>query len=149
MAWRQLIATDAESACNSAEWTVLTAAMLVSGQPDPFGTVRDQVTAAFRNAIRSGPGNHLSANETFLPDGAIFHAVAKIRFRLLTRFASELIDDDRRTENKEAESWLKEVRRGLEKIEPPDSAPGAVIQPTVTLLSTNERQATRDNLKGL
>ena len=147
--WRQLTETDLRSAITSAEDAGIRQGLLAGDQEDPFVTTRRQVVAAFRGAIRSGPGNRLDPDEETLPDVAIYHAVAKIRFRLLTRFASELLDDDRRTENKEAEAWLREVRRGIEKIEAPDEAPGVTVIQTITLLSTNERQATRENLRGL
>jgi hypothetical protein len=149
MSWRTITQEDLRSAINSREDAAIRESFLSGDQIDPFVTVTAQVVAAFRNAIRSGPGNALPADEATLPEGAIYHAVAKMRFRLLTRFASELLDDDRRTENKEAESWLTAVRRGLEKIEQPGDAPGVVRQEAITLLSNNERQATRENLAGL
>ena len=149
MSWRILTEDDLRSAINSAEDAAIRDRYLSGGQEDPFLTVTRQVVGSFRNAIRSGPGNSLHANEATLPEGAIYHAIAKIRFRLLTRFAAELLDEDRRTENKEAENWLREVRRGIEKIEQPGDAPGQTHQPAISLLSNNERQATRNNLQGL
>lgn len=149
MAWRKITEDDLRSAINSREDAAIREAYLAGDQADPFVVVTAQVVGNFRNAIRSGPANSLTVDETLLPEGAIYHAVAKIRFRLLTRFASELLDDDRRTENREAESWLKEVRRGLEKIEQPGDAPGVTHGTGVTLLSNHERQATRQTLSGL
>lgn len=147
--WAQLTEDDWQSSVSDEEETAVRSAMLASGQEDPFEVVKRQVTALFRNAIRSHSGNRLDADEATLPPAAIYHAVAKLRFRLLTRFCSELITDDRRTENKEAESWLKEVRRGIEKIEAPDGDGTEVPKPRIDTRSTNERQATRDRLSGL
>lgn len=122
--WVNITEDDFWSSVNEAEESAIRAGMLVSGQEDPFGVVSDQVAEYYRNAIRSGPGNRLDPAPHTLPSGAVFHAVATIRFRLMTRFASELLTDDRRSEKKDAESWLKEVRRGIEKIEQPDDEPG-------------------------
>lgn len=149
MAWRNITEDDLRSAINSREDAAIREGYLAGDQADPFVVVTGQVVGNFRNAIRSSSSNSLTADETLLPEGAIYHAVAKIRFRLLTRFASELLDDDRRTENREAENWLKEVRRGVEKIEQPGDAPGATHGVSVTVLSNYERQATRQNLAGL
>lgn len=149
MSWRAITEDDLRSAINGTEDTAIRTSALSEGQADPYVSVKAQIVALFRGAIRSGSGNTLDEDEETLPEGAIFHAVAKIRFRLLTRFASDLLDDDRRTENKEAESWLNYVRRGVEKIEQPGSAPSAPAGPAITLISTHERQATRDNLAGL
>ena len=149
MSRREITEDDLRSAINGLEDTAIRTSALAEGQADPYTSVKAQIVGLFRGAIRSGPGNALDDDEATLPEGAIFHAVAKLRFRLLTRFASELLDDDRRTENKEAEAWLKEVRRGVEKIEQPGSAPGTPSGPAIILISNNERQATRNNLAGL
>ena len=42
---------------------------LASGQTDPLPEVVSQVTADFRDAIRSHPGNTLDPDETTLPSG--------------------------------------------------------------------------------
>ena len=149
MSWSTITEDDLRSSINSAEDTAIRAEALAEGQSDPYLAVKRQITDLFRNAIRSGLGNHLDPDTATLPAAAIFHAVAKIRYRLLTRFASELLDDDRRAENKEAEAWLKEVRRGAEKIEQPGDEPSSGSVPSITLISNHERQATRENLSGL
>ena len=149
MSWPKITEDDLRSSINGAEDDAIRTAALANGQEDPYLAVKRQVTDLFRNAIRSGPGNHLDPDKETLPASAIFHAVAKIRYRLLTRFCSELLDDDRRAENKEADAWLKEVRRGFEKIEQPGDEPSAGNVPSITLISNNERQATRQNLSGL
>ena len=149
MSWPTITEDDLRSSINVEEDAAIRAAALAVGQGDPYISVKRQITDLFRNAIRSGAGNHLDPDPTTLPASAIFHAVAKIRYRLLTRFCSALLDDDRRTENKEAESWLKEVRRGIEKIEQPGDAPSSGSVPSITLMSNHQRQATRENLAGL
>lgn len=147
--WRTITEDDLRSSINRYEDAAIRAAALSEGQADPFTTVKTQITDLFRNAIRGGAGGRLDPDITTLPPAAIFHAVAKIRYRLLTRFAAELIDDDRRAENKEAESWLKEVRRGLEKIEQPGDDPATPTAPSINLMSNSDRQASRDSLRGL
>jgi hypothetical protein len=117
MSWRAITEDDFRASITDEEDAAVRAAMLASGQEDPFDVVARQVTGSFRDAIRSHAENVLHQDTSYLPEGAIYHAVAVIRFRLLTRFCSELITEDRRTEQKDAMAWLKEVRSGREKIE--------------------------------
>lgn len=149
MSWIKITVDDWLSSINVAEETAVRTAMLSTDQEDPFGVVCQQVVDLIRNAIRSGRGNRLDPDSEKVPPSAVFHAVALIRYRLLTRFAAELIDDDRRLEQRQAMDWLKEVRRGLEKIEAPDGDGTDTATPMIEVRSRNERQATRDNLKGL
>jgi hypothetical protein len=150
MSWPTITEDDLRSSINASEDKAIRGSALSEGQADPYVSVKAQVIGLFRNAIRSGPGNRLDPDEATLPASAIFHAVAKIRYRLLTRFASELLDDDRRTENKEAEAWLKEVRRGVEKIEQPDDEPGETHAPEIEVSGdVPDRQWTRKQQSGL
>lgn len=150
MPWRAINEEDLRGVISDDESNAVRAgAAAAGGENDPFVTAQAHVTASFRGAIRSGPGNRLDADESTLPEAAIDHAAVKIRQRLFTRYAPELLDDDKRQEQKDADAWLKEVRRGIEKIEQPDDGPGETNQPAIKMLSRHERQATRENLKGL
>lgn len=150
MSWREITEDDLRSAITDEEDAALRSRLVSSGQTDPFTVVRGQVTGSFRDAIRSHADNVLHAEATYLPEGAIYHAVAVIRYRLLTRFCSELITDDRRAENKSAEAWLKEVRRGHEKIEPAYGTGTEVAGAgQVEQITPTRRRADREGLKGL
>lgn len=150
MSWRAITEDDLRSSITSGEDVALRTALIASGQADPFTQVAGQVVRSFRDAIRSNPKNRLHADETYLPEGAIYHAVAVIRFRLLSRFVSELITDDRRLEQKQAMDWLGYVRAGKELIEDPDGegtetdSGGRLEQ-----LTPSRRRADREGLKGL
>jgi hypothetical protein len=81
------------------------------------------VTLQFRNAIRSCGKNSLHATATFLPEGAIFHAVALIRYRLLSRLAiggDDQPGDARTNEYREALRYLELVRSCKELVEQPE-----------------------------
>jgi hypothetical protein len=150
MSWRAITEDDYLGSVNSAEDTTIRAGMLAVAQGDPFLTNTQLVTGYFRNAIRSGPGNKLSPDETTLPEAAIFHAVAMLRYRLMTRFAAELVTDDHRTGKKDAEIWLKEVRRGFEKIEQPDDEPGETHSSQIEVSeNVPPREWTRRQQRGL
>lgn len=127
--------------------------LLATGQADPLPGIMSQVTLQIRNAIRSAPRNQLHEDPTYLPEGAIYQAVAIARFRLLSRFAiggDDQPGDARTTEYREAIRWMDLVRSGKELIEPPygtgaeSSGAGQMEQVTAT-----RRRADREGLKGL
>ncbi len=128
--------------------------LLSSGQGDPLPEIIAQVVSQVRNAIRSCPKNKLHATPGFLPDGAVFHAVAIIRYRLLSRFAVGERDqpgDARKTEYNEAIRWLELVRSCKEVIEQPDgdgSEPGPGGG-QVEQITPARRRADREGLAGL
>lgn len=150
--WRSISEDDVWSSLSGPEDSALRERLLVSGQTDPLVTIIGQVTRQFRNAIRSFSANTLHEDQNFLPEGAIFHAVAVIRYRLLSRFAVGKDDqpgESRRDEYKEGIAWLNLVRSGDELIEPPDGTGSETGGSQIEVLSDNDREMTRQNLKGL
>lgn len=106
------------------EDTAYRTSLLVSGQTDPLVQIISQVTLQFRNAIRSCGKNRLHETASWLPEGAIFHAVAIIVFRLLSRLSAggEEPGESRKMEYKEALKWLELVRSCKELVEEPDGS---------------------------
>lgn len=150
--WRALSEDDVRPAMAGPEDAAYREMLLVSGQADPLPAIISQVTMQVRNAIRSCAKNTLHADATFLPEGAIFHAVAIIRYRLLSRFAIGEQDqpgDARTSEYKEALRWLELVRSCKEIIEQPDGTGTETAGTRIVVVSNNERRATREKLGGL
>ncbi len=138
--WRAIIEDDVKSAMNPAEVSALTVKLKAIEDPDPLGKIIQQVTATFRDAVRSSGKNRLTVDETLVPEGAIFYLVPLIRQRLFSRFNIGELSDDRKTEYEDSTSYLKDVRRGDAMVEDPfkdESASKPVPTPS---LSINERE---------
>jgi phage gp36-like protein len=154
MSWRAITEDDIRAAITAPEDEAYRAQLLTSGQTDPLETIKAQVTLQVRESIRSCAKNKLHANATFIPEGAIFNAVAIIRHRLLTRFAIGEQDqpgESRRDEYREALRWLERVESCKVAIENPDgdgseSGPGGGQMEQIT---PARRRADREGLKGL
>lgn len=109
--WREPNESDIQSAMTSEEFGTLRGKLIAAGQTDPFAAILGQVTYMFREAIRSNPANTLDETPSTLPEAAIFHAVAIIRHRLLSRFNTSLPSDARMEEFKAAQAYLREVAK--------------------------------------
>lgn len=147
MAWREITATDALGAMNAAETAAYQGAVIGQGQ-DPLAQITAQVVQECRGHIADCAQNKLAEGST-LPERVHYHALALIRFRSLTRLDLE-VSEDRRKEQRDAIAFFHRCAECKVSIEQPVGATdesGAVQ--TITLLSKNERQATRQNLSGL
>lgn len=126
---------------------------LATGQADPLPGIISQVTMQIRNAIRSCAKNTLHEDASYLPEGAIFHAVAIARYRLLSRLAIGEVaapGDARTAEYKEALRWMELVRSCREIIEQPYGTGTETTQPQIEVSSnTPRREWTRDKQSGL
>jgi hypothetical protein len=147
MAWREITEADALGAMNAAETAAYQAAVIGIGQ-DPLAQITVQVVQECRGHIADCAQNQLAAGNT-LPERTIYHALALIRFRMLTRLDLE-VTEDRRKEQKDAIAFFHRAAECKVSIEQPEGATdtsGPVQK--ITLLSNHGRQSTRDNLKGL
>lgn len=151
--WRAITEDDIRAAWTAPEDEAYRSRLLAGGQADPLPVVIAQVTLQVRNAIRSCPKNKLDADTTTLPEGTIFHAVAIIRHRMLSRFAIGEDDqpgDARSGEYREALRYLELVRSCKEIIDQPDGD-GTEVKDGGSLeqITPNRRRADREGLKGL
>jgi len=140
MSWRSVTEADVRSAINSAEDLSTRAKHLSGGQGDPLPDIIGQVTREVREAIRSHPDNRLSPGADEVPEGAIHHAVAIIRHRLLSRFDIQ-IGEARLMEYREATAYLKDVAAGKRAVENPDA--GEAAPAPAPFLAINPRQSRR------
>jgi hypothetical protein len=145
--WRELTENDVLSVLNALETAAYQSAAAGETQ-DVLSDVLSGVVHHCRGYIADNPANNLAAGTT-LPERAHRPALHLIRKDLLTRLDLE-VSKDRADDAKEALRFFERVSDGKIQIEQPTgtldtSSPNERI----TLLSRNERQATRENLQGL
>ena len=133
MSWRTITENDVRALMNSPEDAGARQKYLASGQTDPLPEVVSQVTADFRDAIRSHPGNTLDPDETTLPSGSIRHACVIIRHTLLGRFGLA-ISEGRMKEYEAATKHLERLESGKRRVSVPgatDNTPPPLPAPAV------------------
>ena len=147
MAWRTLTTADVLGVLSVPETLLLDTIDGEAGQSvltDLFATVVNHC----RGYIADNKANALASGLT-LPERVIRPALHLLRLDLLTRLDCE-ISEDRRKSASEAIRFFERVSDGKISIEPPNGnleapATGAGI----SLISTHERLATRQNLSRL
>ena len=145
--WRTLTEADVLGVLSEPEAAAYQTAAIGSGQ-DVLSDILGQVVNHCRGYIADNSANALAEGVT-LPERCLRPALHLIRKDLLTRLDIE-VSEDRRKDAAEALRFFERVADGKVSIEQPTgtidtSSPG----PKMTLLSDNERQATRDKLSGL
>lgn len=145
--WRELTESDVVGVLNELERAGYQAAAIAPGQ-DPMADSIVLVTNHCRGYIADNLENRLAEGVT-LPPRVHLSALHLIRIELLTRLDME-VSKDRADAGKAATRFFERVADGKYKVEQPTGATddSGSVQ-TITLLSTHERQATRENLKGL
>jgi hypothetical protein len=121
MAWRAIIEADLLGAINEAENLGYRSNFATTDAEDPLPAIVSSVTLEVREAIRSCGRNRLAPDPATIPEGAISHAIALIRHRLLTRFDVGDISEARLMEYREAKSYLRDVAACRRAVEQPDA----------------------------
>lgn len=116
--WRAITEEDVRSSINSIEDDATRLKYLAGDQEDPLVEIIAQVTREVRDAIRSGAYFWMPDDETIVPEGAVHHAVAIIRHRLMSRYDVK-VEEARLMEYREAIAYLRDVSRGIRKVENP------------------------------
>lgn len=81
-----------------------------------------KMAAEIRTMITTWSPNTVSADPLKIPPGFLGRALIVVRNRLLTGIPSYTIDDDRRKQGEQAESWFLEVARGKIRPQPATDA---------------------------
>lgn len=115
--WRSLTTDDVLAAMNAPETAAYESAAIAPGQ-DVLAEITTQVVQECRAHIADCDRNSLAPGET-LPERVIYHAVALIRFRMLTRLDLQ-ISEDRRREQRDAVEFFRRVSECKAAIEPGD-----------------------------
>ena len=118
-------------------------------ESDPLPGLISKVTMQVRGAVRSNPDNIVPADTTLVPPAAVPHAVAILRYRLLSKMPDIEISDARRDEYKEALAWLNLVRRGEEAIENPDGATTDKKPTPSPRINARQKRFGRDSQDGI
>jgi hypothetical protein len=117
--WRELTEADVLGAMNAPETAAYQAAAAGDGQ-DVLADITGQVVQECRAHIADCQHNTLAAGST-LPERVMYHAVALIRFRMLTRLDLE-VSEDRRREQRDAVEFFRRVSECKVAIEPGDGS---------------------------
>lgn len=125
-AWRAL--TEDDAGLNNAERAAYRSSLLAQGETDRLPNILDGVTAQVRGAIRSCRSNVLDPDPTTVPESAVHHAGALIRYRLLGHFPGG-VSEIRRKEYEDAMTWLRDVAACRYLIEPPGDADDSPAPP--------------------
>lgn len=147
MAWREITEADALGAMNAAETAAYQLAVIGVDQ-DPLAQITAQVVQECRGHIADCPQNQLAEGST-LPERTLYHALALIRFRMLTRLDLE-VTEDRRKEQKDAIAFFHRVSECKVKIELPTGAleeEGSAEN--IELIDSVTREFTREKQSGL
>lgn len=148
MSWVAFTASHVHAGLTEPEVTHYSTKLLVSGQADPLGEIVSQTALEFREAIRSHPDHSLHADPTYLPQGAIMHASAVARYRLLTRIGDE-IGEDRRAEYREAMRYLDKVAKGDRYVEDPDGTESGKSPSPTPYITGRDKTYGRTNQDGI
>jgi hypothetical protein len=145
--------TDAHILGKSAGGEVAAAreAALADGQTDPVPGIVEQVVREVRAAVATCERNTLGPVGT-IPDELLGAALNRIRFECATRLpGGALMDEDRRTANRDALRMIERAAECKVTIEQPDTASPEVIASGASLqvATNNRRVARRSDLRGL
>ena len=130
------------------ETAAFKSAALRAGQSDPVPEIMEQVTNEVRAHIADCDRNRLAAGLT-LPERCILHAVALVRYRMMTRIGIG-VSDEREVEYRDARRFLERVSECKVRMEWPE---GEVADdggsPTIEVTRTGGRRASHEDLQGL
>lgn len=119
MSWKTITEDDVLGAMNAAESTAYQIAVIGVGQ-DVLAQISAQVIQECRGHIADCHQNTLAPGDT-IPDRVLYHALAMIRYRMMTRLDLE-VSEDRRREQKDAVEFFRRVSECKVSIEPGDGS---------------------------
>ena len=114
--WITIKVDDVKTRLAGPELAAYSNAARASGQTDPLPEIIAGVVAEVRNAIAQNTANRLGIGAT-IPPGALHHALAMVRYRLISRLPVDM-KETRRAEYEDALAWL----RSKPLVEQPDEA---------------------------
>jgi len=115
--WRELTESDVEAGLSAPETAAYQTAAISAGQ-NVLAQIIAQVTQECRGHIADCSRNTLAPGET-LPERVHYHAVAMVRFRMMTRLGLS-VSEDRRKEQRDAIRFFERVASCDVAIEPGD-----------------------------
>jgi len=117
--WRELTEDDVLAGLNAPETMAYQSAAITEGQ-DVLAQILDQVTQECRGHIADCSRNSLAPGNT-LPERVHYHAIAMVRFRMMTRLGLE-VNEDRRKEQRDAVAFFTRVSECKVALEPGDGS---------------------------
>jgi hypothetical protein len=143
MSWRTITADDVLTRLAGPEMTSYRTKALGADQADPLPEIIAGVVAEVRNGIAQNPANRLAAGET-VPPGALHHALAMVRYRLISRLPLEM-KETRRLEYQDALTWL----RSKPLVEAPEEEAAAQVAGSSPYVIERPRDFAREAQSGL
>lgn len=142
--WQIITSDDVKTRLAGPELAAYSSAALAAGQADPLPAIIAGVAQEVRNGIAQNAQNRLADGST-VPAGALHHALAMIRYRLISRLPVK-ITEERRLEYEDALRWLG--RKPL--VEQPDTEAAEQVNATsMETIQPGNSGASRQDLKGL
>lgn len=125
-------------------------AALQAAQVSPLPPIISQVIKEIRGYVAACERNVLGDGET-IPDELEGAVISRIRFELATRLpVASLLNEDRRAANSNALTLLRDVAKcAFLIVQPVTASPDQAGGPSVQIVSSTTRRATRDKLDGL
>lgn len=120
--------------------------------PATFTRELEKMAAEIRTMITTWSPNTVSADPLKIPPGFVGRALLVVRNRLLTGTPDYAIDEDRRKQGEQAETWFLEVARGRIRPVPATDAVANDV-PTekpsgVEIVSAPPKRTGRDKMSG-
>lgn len=149
MSWIEITTDDVQRKLAGAELTALKTKALSAGQEDPLPDIISDVVGEIRGYVAACASNRLGSGAT-IPEKLKSAALAMIRFRLATRLpVASLLTDDRRKENSDALSLMRDVAGCRFAIEEPDEVSTEVIGAPMPKFGKRCRNFTRRTQDGI
>ncbi|HPA20752.1 MAG TPA: hypothetical protein PLU30_23595 [Verrucomicrobiae bacterium] len=151
MAWTEITEALVLTKLSGPELSSLKTAALADGQANPLTEIIADVVTEVRGYVAGNPKNTLGSGST-IPDELMIATLAIIRLELLTRLPGlkGLITPERVAAADAGREKCRDAARGLMAIEQPATASEQVIAgPSIELIESRARTATRAKMEGL
>ena len=151
MAWKTITDLDVLGKSTGGEVDAARTAALAVDQADPVPGIIDQVVREVRGYVATCSRNSLGPAGT-IPDELLGAALNRIRFECATRIpGGALLDEDRRTANRDALAMLRDAAACKITIEQPTIVSPEIVASGsgVQLVTSCRRVADRNSLRGL
>jgi hypothetical protein len=145
--WIEITEDDVITRLAGAELTAYQTAALGTGQTDPLPDIITGVVREVRSRVAACRANTLGSGAT-IPDEVLHHALALIRYRLITRLPVG-VKEERRKEYEDALAALRDVASCRVTIEQPATASAEVVSSPTPRTTPRPRRFTSGTQEGI
>lgn len=148
MSWIAITTDDVKTRLAGAELTAYQTAALATAQTDPLPEIITAVVNEVRGRVAACAANQLDVDQTTIPDELLHHALAIIRYRLITRLPIA-VKEERRKEYDDALAVLRDVAACNFAIEQPATASSEEIGAPSPSVKERKRKFTQTTEDGV